>query len=371
MAIYKSVTENHLLADENLGNVLYNEAAESVEADKSKKRMAYKESLDAFNKGLEESTKYFTDRVISIDQRAKFLEQVKTGFVTSALTKLIVESSLNPLTTDEQSFLRSIVTEFVVEQGAGNLLTKFKHQNVYLAELGKACRKAYESVVNSINENAPDIDVMHTKDYNFKRDPVEKPQKPMGEVLKLDSHIVDDFYKDVNDSIEPSVTEVIRDKVLDAITDFVEKNRENKLLVQDIIDRTKSKMDTLPKPHGKEDTAQDSLTMGTDTTLPADSTPEPSQENSLALDLASSANYMILEARQNMSRKPFHYMVEYITKEVLNNDSLKSKFIHEGAVDMENIIHKAEIIYTMLETFNTLEVVDSNYIKNYLETLVR
>ena len=37
---------------------------------------------------------------------------------------------------------------------------------------------------------------------------------------------------------------------------------------------------------------------------------------------------------------------------------------------MDGIVHSAKLIYTMLEMINTTEMVDSNYIKSYVESLV-
>ena len=62
--------------------------------------------------------------------------------------------------------------------------------------------------------------------------------------------------------------------------------------------------------------------------------------------------------------------MEAITRQSLKDDALKSKFVQESKVDMPGIIHTAEMVYTMLETFNTLEVVDESYIKDYLKSLV-
>lgn len=354
---YQAYRESRLLPEIESSKVLYNEMTQSINLDKSIKEREQKEALRKYNEGYTNMSNYYISEKQALQERSQFLDNCKTGFVTSALTKVISESMVNPMTSDDITMLRSIVTEFVNEQGAGNLLNRFKHQNVYLAELGKACRNAYTSTVNSINENSPNMDVQPTEDFKGQKQndiSIYNKIKPMGQLLKLDSHIIDDFYKDVDGSIDQGVTQVIKDKVLDAMTEFVERNRENKLLVQDIIDRTKNKLASLPEPHGNDSSIDDNMP----------------QENAIARDIRSRANLEISQIRQNTSRSPFHYMVENITKEVLNNNDLKSKFITEGKLDMDRVVHNAEILYTMLETFNTLEVVDKDYIRKYIESLV-
>lgn len=367
---YQAYRESRLLPEIESSKVLYNEMTQSINLDKSIKEREQKEALRKYNEGYTNMSNYYISEKQALQERSQFLDNCKTGFVSSALTKVISESMVNPMTSDDISMLRSIVTEFVNEQGAGNLLNRFKHQNVYLAELGKACRNAYVSTVNSINENSPNMDIQPTEDFKGQKQndmSIYDKIKPMGQLLKLDSHIIDDFYKDVDGSINQGVTQVIRDKVLDAMTEFVERNRENKLLVQDIIDRTKNKLASLPEPHVNDSSIDDNMSMNT--TVGTENNNMP-QENAIARDIRSRANLEISQIRQNTSRSPFHYMVENITKEILNNNDLKSKFITEGKLDMDRVVHNAEILYTMLETFNTLEVVDKDYIRKYIESLV-
>ena len=62
-------------------------------------------------------------------------------------------------------------------------------------------------------------------------------------------------------------------------------------------------------------------------------------------------------------------MVESVTREVLRDDSLRSKYMNESKVNMNGITHMAEIMYTWLEMCNTLEIVDESYIKAYIKSL--
>ena len=390
MAIYQSVTENHLLPREHLGDTLYTERHNAIQQQEAQKSRAYNESVRQLQAANENMARYFNDRVCSIDDRAKFLEQVKTGFVASALTKVIKESMVSPLTSTDEAMLKNMVTQFVIEQGAGNLLTRFKHTNVYLAEMGRICREAYQATVDKMNEDVNVSLDMPPGPYEREKRPTQPQLKPMSDVLKLDSHVIDKYYSDLDETIDQGVTSTIKEKVLDAMSDFVEKNRENKLLIQEIIDQTKSKLASMPQPHAADGSTP---VVGGDGVDASNPTPEmaPSvnqqtptannpanvpdtigpNEQSLAQDIRSWGNMRIMEMRQNTPKGPFHYMVESLTKEVLNNDTLKSKFIKENKLDMDGIVHNAEIIYTMLEAFNTLEVVDKKYIKNYIESLVK
>ena len=44
--------------------------------------------------------------------------------------------------------------------------------------------------------------------------------------------------------------------------------------------------------------------------------------------------------------------------------------MHETTIDMDSIVEAAKINYTLLEMLNTTEMVEPEYIKNYIQDLV-
>ena len=93
---------------------------------------------------------------VGIDRRAKFLQEVKESFLSAALYKVLKESLSCHVTSADEKLMKTLVSNFVHEQGAGNLLTRFKYQNTTLAEIGKVVRESYQRAVNSLNELAGD-----------------------------------------------------------------------------------------------------------------------------------------------------------------------------------------------------------------------
>ena len=263
---------------------------------------------------------YFNNQINAVNNRAQFLENVKTGFLTSALLKLFKESVGHTNQRDE-IIMRNLVTNFINEQGVGELLNRFKYQNVLVAEMGRVVREAYDKVIESV-----------TKDDDESTIPGRSKD------LKLDQTIVDDFYKDLAEVDTVEASKLIKDKVADAMSEFVDQNIQNKVDYKEVIDTAKEKMEVV-------------------------------QDESMIEEIKNNTERQIHEMRLMRHKNVFHYLVEAISKETFKDESLKTRYVHESTVDMDGIVRSAELIYTMLEMANTTEMVNEDYVQNYILTL--
>ena len=172
---------------------------------------------------------YFNNQIATANNRAQFLENVKTGFLTSAMLKLFSEA-VGHTNERDQIIMRNLVTSFINEQGVGELLNRFKYKNVLTAELGRVVREAYDRVLESITKtDNQDETIIHGK----------------ANELKLDQTVVDDFYKDLAEVDTVEASKLIKDKVSDAMSEFVDQNLQNKVDYQEVISVAKEKMDSV------------------------------------------------------------------------------------------------------------------------------
>ena len=263
---------------------------------------------------------YKNDYASSINNRARFLEGVKNGLMNLAIMHLYQESFSHPMNARDKIVAKNLVNRFINEQGIGNLLTRFKYTNTILAEMGRIVTEAYNKVIDDIDS---------------KKDP--ESAKPIE--LNLDKTIVDDFYKDIIDLDTTEASSLIKDKVADAMSDFIDQNVQNRIEFQDIINQAKEKM---------QDTA-DEVT---------------------AEAFMNEAKRQVSELRRTRPKNIFHCMVEAITKQAYKDDNLNKRYVHESVMDMDGVVNSAELIYTFLEMVNTTEMVDQDYIKDYIHSLV-
>ena len=284
--------------------------AYAEQAKEARERQAYENYI----------TEYVEDYTRTLNNRAKFLEGVKSGLLNLAIMNLFEESFSHDMNSRDKIVAKGLVDKFVKEQGVGNLLTRFKYQNTILAEMGRLVSESYDKVIDSLD----------------KKNDEELPGRAMD--LKLDTTIVDDFYKDIVDLDTTEASQLIRDKVADAMSDFVDQNMQNRIDYQDIITQAKEKM-------------------------------SETEDETVAEAVMNEAKRQINERRRIRPKNIFHYMVEAISKQAYKDENLNKRYIHENTLDMDGVVNSAELVYTFLEMVNTTEMVDEKYIKDYIYSL--
>lgn len=265
---------------------------------------------------------YAENQIIGRNNRVTFLENVKSGFLSEAMSKLYKES-FGVMTKRDRITAKNLINTFINEQGAGELLNRFKYQNTLVAEMARIVQEHYDMVVESITCDDEECNI---------------PGR--AKELHLDKTIVDDFYKDLVDLDTTEASKLIKDKVTDAMTEFIDQNTQNKLDFEEIINTAKEKMADL-----KEESVIDST--------------------------MNEAKRQINEMKRTRHKNIFHYMVEAISKEAFKDiNGVGKQYIHESKVDMDGVVNSAKLIYTMLEMLNTTEMVSKDYIQTYIENLV-
>ena len=265
---------------------------------------------------------YAENQIIGRNNRVTFLENVKSGFLSEAMSKLYKES-FGVMTKRDRITAKNLINTFINEQGAGELINRFKYQNILVAEMARIVQEHYDMVVESITCDDEECNI---------------PGR--AKELHLDKTIVDDFYKDLVDLDTTEASKLIKDKVTDAMTEFIDQNTQNKLDFEEIINTAKEKISDL-----KEESAVEST--------------------------MNEAKRQINEMKRTRHKNIFHYMVEAISKEAFKDiNGVGKQYIHESKVDMDGVVNSAKLIYTMLEMLNTTEMVSKDYIQTYIENLV-
>lgn len=265
---------------------------------------------------------YAENQIIGRNNRVTFLENVKSGFLSEAMSKLYKES-FGVMTKRDRITAKNLINTFINEQGAGELLNRFKYQNTLVAEMARIVQEHYDMVVESITCDDEECNI---------------PGR--AKELHLDKTIVDDFYKDLVDLDTTEASKLIKDKVTDAMTEFIDQNTQNKLDFEEIINTAKEKISDLKEGSAVESTMNE-------------------------------AKRQINEMKRTRHKNIFHYMVEAISKEAFKDiNGVGKQYIHESKVDMDGVVNSAKLIYTMLEMLNTTEMVSKDYIQTYIENLV-
>lgn len=296
---------------------LYNEEQNKILAEQAaqeRERGAYFVQLEQYNK----------ERFASGVARSERMTKIKEAFISECIYKLYCESVPYPMTSRDKVVARNLVNKFVVENGAGNLISSFATENMILSEFSRISQKYYDKVLEGCD----------------KHEECEFTGQIGGQVI--DQNVVDDFYKELEDIDIKDASKAIKDRVADAINDFIDTNAASKLEYEEIIKTAQDKVSAI---NGQDDALAESYT--------------------------SMARRKINEMKNKKDVNVFGYMVEALTTSVFKDESLKTRFVHEGNVDMDGIVESTQLIYTMLEMVNTTNMVNVNeeFINWYLTSL--
>lgn len=270
------------------------------------------------------SIMYENSMLTEAEERAKFLDNVKSSFLAECMMKLYTEASLHPLSRKDKIVARNLIAGFINENGAGNLITSFATRNILLSEMSRITMKYYNKVL----------------DENADCDEPCGPYPAEVKELNLDTGITDDFYKEIQDLDTNDASNMIKDRVADAISDFMDMNMSNKADYEDVIQA-----------------AQDKIAA--------------SKDDAMVEMYTESAQREIDDMKLTRDKNIFHCMVEALTTSTFKDKDLGARYIHEGAVDMDSIVNSTELIYTMLEMVNTTNMVnvDEEFISRYLDSI--
>lgn len=267
-------------------------------------------------------TENFNNHNKNIINRNKMLENVKKGLLAECFMKLYKASSLLPLTESDTVVVKNIINKFINER-CGELINDFSTKNYILSEFSRITTKYYNKVLESSEE---------CKEIN--------PTEQLNNVC-VDQDVLNGFYKELEDVDIDDAGKMIKDRVSDSISEFIDTNIENKLEYEDIIKAAQDKMAT---SNGDQELVE-----------------------AYSMQARRNINERKLKKRNNV----FGFMVESLTKSAFKDENLKTRYFNEASINMESVVHSVQLLYTMLEMVNTTNMVnvDDKFINWYLTNL--
>lgn len=286
---------------------IYDDAQKEIALEKARLDNEKDAMYDEYYNAYMEDTRYSTN----VEMYNTVKEKIYSEILETVLCTLLEGCfSDNILKVDNTSaFNKSIVANYVNSKDAKELVGSFDNKTLLLSELA--------IMINESNAEATeDLDIDQAELHN------------------VDPDIAEDIISNLkgNENIE-DITDGIRLKVANATEEFINKNIQDKMEIEDIMDRTKENIDSTRTGDPELDE-------------------EIKQEHTM---LAKSK----VKALNNRPRSTFEQMVINMTESVLSNAEAKLEFTTEnGKLDMDKIISRTTSQYTFLEMLNTLKIQD-------------
>lgn len=236
--------------------------------------------------------------------------------------------------TRDMSIGKNVISEFVNEFGYDKLARNMLEQNLITSQMIGYCEEYYDKIVTeAVAKN-------------------KKKGQDEDHTFVMDKEIATAFLNDIEKLVPGKVITTIRGRVADSMQDFIDQQTQNKADIMEIYSKAND--------HAKQTKAK----------LTPDSAEAPANESVFteSVFLKQRAN-KIYNRPTNVLGAMVHSMCENTYKD----NAMKQQYLNEsGNTDMRHIINDCAVIYTALETMNTLGVhqFDGTYIQKMLKESV-
>ena len=260
-----------------------------------------REKLLSESRRLEEAKKEFD----------KFSIGLREFLVVEALNSVLEASYMEGTSATLKKYGKSLINDFVQEEGCLNLLNKFKSSTEFLSNVASIVESSYSEIIESVDPTNPDS--FRVMDSSSKA-----------------------FYDKISDLSVERVSREINKRVTDATNNFVKSNLEDKAKMEELAENIKEKIDST-KEKNQED------------------------EDNIKQEFANMYRRQINSITNSKNRTILETMINHATKKVLKNESLLESYQNEsGKLDVNKIVESTAVSYTFLEMINTLNIKNIN-----------
>ena len=215
---------------------------------------------------------------------------------------------------------RSVISSFVMEEGADSLLSRFRTKTLFLSELANIVETTHRKVLHSCEG----------KDAPF----------------KITNSDMKAFHDRIDNMSTDAITKEIVSRVTKAEENFVKANMKDKENIEKLAEKTKEKIDNIK--------VKDADT-----------------EKDLKQEFAALYRRDV-DSVMNRKKGILESIVLRMSKAIVSESALLEQFTQEnGKLDMQRIIDSSEVMYTFLEIVNTLNIkpITTSYISDALASI--
>ena len=317
----------------------------SVDRDylKSRKEATLREAArDAANKAkaVNESKVNILGSKLSAARNIKALDEFKMN-TRKTLLEMAIGAVFEEIIheqhgdTRDMAIGKNVISEFVNEFGYDKLARNMLEKNLITSQMIGYCEEYYDKIVTEA---------------------VAKNKKKKGQdedhTFVMDKEIATAFLNDIEKLVPGKVITTIRGRVADSMQDFIDQQTQNKADIMEIYNKAND--------HAKQTKAK--LT--------------PNSEEAPTNESVFSESVFLKQRANKIYNRPTNVlgaMVHSMCENTYKDNAMKQQYLNEsGNTDMRHIINDCAVIYTALETMNTLGVhqFDGPYIQKMLKESV-
>lgn len=252
--------------------------------------------------------KRYKDKVMR-ENYSNFISDTKDLLLTEAIFFFVNESLPETCSLDDRKRAESIVYNFVKEEKANTLLRKYEMCTELTANIALIVNEAYNKI---LKETSCDSD----KCSNF--------------FIKKSS--TEDFYGKIRGLSDGQISKQIQNRVQKATEEFIKQQVTDNQRIEELAATTKDKISSVK---GKTEEVKDEIKQ----------------------EFANMYKSFSSNIRYNRTRSVFEEMVYKVSDKAVKDSQILESFYtnSEGKLDVDRIIENVTVMYTVMETLNTLK----------------
>ncbi len=263
------------------------------------------------------------------DEFLRFKKKVTDAFVVEGLT-IFVDNCVEPVLIREeynQKLVRQMVSAFVNEEGASNLLNKMKRTSYLMSELAYVTEQTIQSVLEGVDKNN-------------------------SETFKIDEKAKDEFYDKLGKVDVDEAVGKITDRVKAQVEDFKTENMAQKVQLSSALAKTQQKVDKV-QDKLKEKANDEKAKM---------------EAEKLTEAYIADGKRRAVDIRENRTKTVFEHLVYNLAKTSMINESARQVFVEDSQLNMDKIVDHCEILTTFVTALDSAKLIklDEAYIRNMI-----
>ena len=292
-------------------------AAAAKEAEAKAQRQNAKIMESVFRNREQQTSRFAKFTAFTETTKDQLLEHTIFTLASKALKK-VDEAQGTDLMSEQNNItaLHSMIYKFIHESGGSSAVLaemRMKGKTYYLSSTHQLIQETFKKIVESVDKEDPDT-------------------------FTVAGEITNGFKSAMESEDTDVMSEVISDRVVAAITQFVEDNAKDKNAIVNALTATKEKIDAL----------------------------DPDQK-AIEESYSRLGKRYITDVR-NRKHGLFNEMVSMVAKDVIKNKDLHEAYMEGASINVGKIVDKVTLMYGFLETVNTMRLVKvtPEYIKEHV-----
>ena len=248
---------------------------------------------------------------------ASYSESVTHALLSECIYHVFKNSMRKELLEQENvtAMMRAMVGEFVKEDSA-DILYKMRNKTATLSEMYNLITSTKKTILENVDQFDPSS-------------------------FRIDREVKDNFFEKLDLMDTESIENAIRERVTNAVDDFMTANKQDHDRIMGALQMTKDKLEEVKNE------------------------PEEVKESYQRI----SKQY--IGKVRNRKKSVFESMVSAMCESVMKDDVLKEQYSEGAKLNIGKIVDRIETMYTFIECVNTMKLydVDEAYMKSVIDSL--